>query len=518
MAAKREYIGISTIGLDRAAARPAPLPFLGALPSYWLATSADPLGLVDGREQPLPDKADVVIIGSGITGISTAYHLARAFPKNTTITVLEARQFCSGATARNGGHLTPVSALAFAELAANPNHLDRFSEHYAAETGPNEVVAKILELEARTVRELLDIVKGSEDEVEHVAGNNWHLCFEHDEVEEFQRSLEEADAAGLQRFTRLVRRVSSLEVDTTMHDPRGVVAVYEIPGNTMHPRKLVSLLYAKTREQAAARNIHIEAFTHSPVERIEGLESSGPYRARVHVGRRAIDARYVVHATNGYASHLAKQLAGPTGVVPTRAQVVAFEPRHVADPGGEEMLWPMGISAGGGYEYGHQRPVLPRIVDDASGKLAKVRRPLFIFGGGREVAVGREWGIADDTTLNDTVSEFLHRWLPDRLPDDFERGMATQEWTGIMGFTKSKDPLVGPVPRGKDAGPDGVLAGQFMSVGYSGHGMSRAYSCAEVVASMVVAEEKGQIWSAPEWWPLCYLSALPGGVGGGSKA
>lgn len=56
----------------------------------------------------LPASSDVIIIGSGMSGVSTAYHMLQLCKTRSTrpsITILEARQLCSGATGRNGGHL-----------------------------------------------------------------------------------------------------------------------------------------------------------------------------------------------------------------------------------------------------------------------------------------------------------------------------------------------------------------------------------------------------------------------------
>jgi hypothetical protein len=49
----------------------------------------------------LPKTADVVIIGSGISGASIALGLLDA-SKGLNMVMLEARQACSGATGRNG--------------------------------------------------------------------------------------------------------------------------------------------------------------------------------------------------------------------------------------------------------------------------------------------------------------------------------------------------------------------------------------------------------------------------------
>ena len=64
-----------------------------------------------------------------------------------------------------------------------------------------------------------------------------------------------------------------------------------------------------------------------------------------------------------------------------------------------------------------------------------------------------------------------------------------------MGFTQNRDPLVGPVTL-----PD--HEGQYISAGFSGHGMSRAFSCAEAVADMMLAHLDGKPAPAwPEWLP-----------------
>jgi hypothetical protein len=54
----------------------------------------------------LPTSCDILIIGGGYAGISAAYHLLCGDESNTDpkplIVLAEARQACSGATARNG--------------------------------------------------------------------------------------------------------------------------------------------------------------------------------------------------------------------------------------------------------------------------------------------------------------------------------------------------------------------------------------------------------------------------------
>lgn len=55
----------------------------------------------------LPAKCDIAIIGAGMSGAALAYHLTKDLDAKDapSIVMLEARQVCSGATGRNGGHV-----------------------------------------------------------------------------------------------------------------------------------------------------------------------------------------------------------------------------------------------------------------------------------------------------------------------------------------------------------------------------------------------------------------------------
>ncbi len=54
-----------------------------------------------GPATPLPDEVDVAVVGGGIMGLSTAYHLART--TYLRIAVVEASYLAAGASGRNGG-------------------------------------------------------------------------------------------------------------------------------------------------------------------------------------------------------------------------------------------------------------------------------------------------------------------------------------------------------------------------------------------------------------------------------
>jgi hypothetical protein len=70
------------------------LPVPNPTHSFWIdSPHANPLAK-EGSSGPLTKDADVCIIGAGITGVSSAYHLAQKLGTGKTVVILEARDFC----------------------------------------------------------------------------------------------------------------------------------------------------------------------------------------------------------------------------------------------------------------------------------------------------------------------------------------------------------------------------------------------------------------------------------------
>ncbi|KAJ7593915.1 FAD dependent oxidoreductase-domain-containing protein [Mycena floridula] len=167
---------------------PASLPVPNPTASFWLdSPGASPLA-TEGSTGPLTKDADICIIGSGITGVSAAYHLAKLFANDTSrppikATILEARNFCSGATGRNGGNLIPFTFLNFRALEA---------AHGATQA------LKSAALERYTTREMINIIEEHKFDVDLVRGGIIAVARDTEEFEGGKQDIEAAKAAGLQ--------------------------------------------------------------------------------------------------------------------------------------------------------------------------------------------------------------------------------------------------------------------------------------------------------------------------------
>jgi hypothetical protein len=79
--------------IDRSPGLPVNDPTL----SFW---SVPPANLPTSTNASLPRHVDVLVVGSGITGVSCTRTLLNKGPPGLRVLVLEARDVCSGATGR----------------------------------------------------------------------------------------------------------------------------------------------------------------------------------------------------------------------------------------------------------------------------------------------------------------------------------------------------------------------------------------------------------------------------------
>ncbi|TFK68906.1 FAD dependent oxidoreductase [Pluteus cervinus] len=455
--------------------RPATLPVPNPTRSFWVDTpGANPLAR-EGSDGPLTNDADVCIIGSGITGVSAAYHLSkiaatRSLQSPLKAVIVEARDFCSGATGRNGGHLTPFVFVGF---------------HQKEQLFGTSDAAKGFALENHTSQEIVDIIHqhGLGPAVDLVKGGHITLFVTDKEEAQVRADYDAAKAAGVELHE--IKWISKEEMRANYGASFSGVQFH---GHNLWPLKFVTELFKIAKSHTPEFDLSLH--TNTPVTAIYPGSNTSSRRWVLSTPRGTLRCSHVIHATNAYASHLLPQFSGPTGIIPTRGQIIATRAAVSA-----KSLTKSSWDGNEGFEYWFPRPV--QNPDE---------KPLVILGGGRESSgPAFELYQTDDSRLHPEVGEALRGFLPGAFPGKYDEGTEPEmEWTGIMGYTKLGDPFVGPVLSAHGT-PEG-FEGQYISAGYTGHGMPRGYACAEVVANMIGADLTGERWSMPNWLPKHYLT------------
>jgi glycine/D-amino acid oxidase-like deaminating enzyme len=253
--------------------------------SYWLQqVRCDPL--LDHRTtETLPKEADTVIIGSGISGTLVAKHHLATWPSKSVV-VLEAREFCSGATGRNAGHCKPDQW----------RHFAKFEKAYG-----QEQAVKIMDNEGATWKALVAYVKENNVDCDLWVGDTLDVPVD-EEVAKVAKEVFERyrDAGG---------KVDHIKVT---HDPleaakisriKSAKACYAWTASTLQPWKLTAHVMRENIE--GGTNLQ----THTMAKSITKAET-GSRKWTVHTDRGEIVCDTVVHATNGYSAALEPSLQG----------------------------------------------------------------------------------------------------------------------------------------------------------------------------------------------------------------
>ncbi|KIY51137.1 DAO-domain-containing protein [Fistulina hepatica ATCC 64428] len=448
--------------------QPAGLPVANPTHSFWLygAPDANPFAK-HGSEGSLTGSADVCIIGGGITGLSTAYTLSLGRP-NMSVAIFEARDFCSGATGRNGGHVTPTTFLGFTELERRYDSVE---------------AAKSIALERYTTTRIAEIIHEHDlaDAVHFVTGGHITMFTTEESYVAALADYDNALAAGVN--LSMVSHLSSEEMESRYGISRPAAMS---TGHNIWPLRFVTQLFKLARSNSSAPDaFNLTLHTNTPVTFVSEIagDTNDGRRWMLATHRGDVTCSYVVHATNAYASHLLPYMSGPVGIIPKLGQLIAVRADASLDVLTNASWSTMGS------EYWH-----PRAFELVDGK------PLVILGGA--IDENSRLYVTNDSFIDGRVTSFLNEFLPREFPGKFEQGREPEmEWSGILSYTAMGDPFVGPVIKAGQQMP-----GMYISAGYHGHGMPRALACAEVVAGMILAEMKSENWTAPSWLPERFLT------------
>ncbi|KAH6886961.1 FAD dependent oxidoreductase [Thelonectria olida] len=417
---------------------PSPLPVPNSTISFWRST---PSSLDDYRSTPeVPAEVDIAVIGAGFAGISTIYHVlnlckARGIPP-PKILILEARQACSGATGRNGGHLKPDPYNRPSGLAVT-HGADIAAECAAFESRNLSAVKKTIEDEGidcdfvltRAVDALMsdaicDKMKGKFDTARSTDSSVIGDLY-------FTKGTEAEKLSGV----------------------KGAKGYVSYSAGHLFPYKLIIGLLSKVLD--AGVNLQ----THTAVTEVAGKPDDNGY-VTLTTTRGLVRAKTVLHAMNGYTSSLLPEFADK--IVPARGICAHIKPRNPPArflTNSYMIRW-----SEAQYEY-----LIPRL--DGS----------IVVGGARSEYYQdlQIWynNVNDDKLIESAKSYFdgymqrvFHGW-------EDSGAYTSSMWTGIMGYSSDGMPHLGAVPGRQN---------QFIVAGFTGHGMPQIFLSAKGIASMMI--------------------------------
>ncbi|KAI0791675.1 FAD dependent oxidoreductase-domain-containing protein [Abortiporus biennis] len=277
------------------------LPVLNPTQPFW----SIPRSRISSEGKDLRKHADIVIIGSGITGTSIAYNLLKCEGK-LRIVILEARDVCSGATARNGGHINPPLYQDYQGLV----------KKYGEKTAKTILRFRLSHLpELLNISKEEDLLKESQcREVEH-----FDVYFNRDGYNEAKTELSVWKAAMPEESSNFEAADGIEAVERYGLSPQ-VVGCIHGPGGAIHPYRLITNLLSNLLDR------HSENFfiaTNTPCTQIQPPNKSNPFYT-LSTPNGHIMTSHVIHATNGWTSHLLTPMREK--IIPARGTMSSQRP------------------------------------------------------------------------------------------------------------------------------------------------------------------------------------------------
>lgn len=484
----RSSSSTNTMTMEERGRIPVGPPIAQPLHSYWQHPKSPLAAIIEPQTSNPTQTYDYAIIGSGISGAMIAYNLFKSNP-NARIVMIDAREICSGATGRNGGHTKAASYRTYLQ--------------YKEELGKEEAL-KIARLEYANIIEAHALAKELDIDCENQVCNTVDIIYDQQTFEEGKKAIKELQADANEEERQLGKMasyriyeandgikqkfsVSDTNTNPAIPDAENVAGAFEYLAGKIHAYRfttgVIKTLVQRHGLQLCA-NTPVHAFLPSPSSKPESPLWD------IFTQRSILPARNVILATNGYTPYLLPSLQG--AIVPLRGQVIAHKPPPTAR---HPSVLPRTYSFiyASGYEY-----MVPRQFPDGG-------QHIVIGGGlGRLPNAGAsEYGTVDDSALNEEVSRYLHGTTVGYFGVPTSSGPSVEdepeyelvhEWSGIMGSTADGRPFVGEVPGKK---------GVWISAGFNGHGMVLCLKAAEALVGMI--SRGGTTGDGLEWFPESFL-------------
>ena len=370
--------------------------------------------------------SDVVVIGGGYTGLSTALNLREA---GIDVVLLE-KDFCgAGTSGSNAGHLTPTIGKDLPSLVMffgkeRAGNLVRFAD------------------KAVTYTEAL--IKRFEIDCEYMDTGNIIAGVHPKHEKPMRKAIEVAKAVGAEQ-----RFLENGDLRERGFPAAFGFGIHERKGGTLNPGRYVSGL----RSAAIAAGVRI--FENSPALRVdEGAEIT------VHAPNGTVKADKLVLATNAYTGNTAPVIKGlRRKSVPLSVSLFETEPLS------QDHFQAIGWGGREGIYTSHEMLESYRVTSRNT-----------IVGGAKFVRY--RWNMQLAPNYDAHAFGIITQGFRDRFPEVTDLGIR-HYWSGRIGFALDFLPTCGCT--GKH---DNIYYG----LAYAGHGMAQASYMGEILARMIAGE------------------------------
>lgn len=333
-------------------------------------------------------EVDVVIVGGGIAGMSTAYWLTKEDP-DLRVALVEKYHFGEGATGRNAGFITCGSVEHFNRL------VSKHGEKEATE------IWKFSERNLELLQE--HIIQDSQQELLFERKGSFSLASTEHEFSELKKSASLMDKFGIS-----VEVLEEEAIKKRLQADKFVGGIKYIDDASIDPIRLLNKI--KSRIELTQNSVqfheHNEVFS---------IDQAGDNKI-VCTNKNRFKCSMVIMATNGYSALMHPFFTDK--IFPTRGQIMITEPvaRFMEGPCYANFV----------LDYFRQLP---------TGEL--------IIGGFRQLQKDAEVGYSDEIT--DVIQKALEEFLKLHVPP-VRSAKITHRWSGIMGFSVDGQPMVGALP------------------------------------------------------------------------
>jgi len=247
----------------------------------------------------MSEEYDTVIIGGGVNGLGTAYHLGKK--GFTDVVVLDKSYLGYGASGRNGGGIR---------------------QQWTSEENIK------LAVESRKMFEDLD--DELEEDIEFYQGGYLVLSFDEEEAEEFKGNVKLQNRLGVESEFLSPEEAKEIVPELDISDV--VSATFNQSDGTIYPFKVIHGYANRVREMGIDIREHTE---------VKDIVTEGNVIKKVKTDEGDIKTDTVVNAAGGWSAEVAEMAGAEIPNVPVRHEIMVTEPY-------QRFLEPMVIS----FEHG----------------------------------------------------------------------------------------------------------------------------------------------------------------------